>query len=162
MGWWHNLDGGSCCGLRPPSARGLAWPAPLSRPLRPPTFLGTGGTLYPRWGLRPLRPAWGRRGIGTPILNFPRVRGHGDETVAKRDPARSQSDHSPVKRGHSAVIAPTAVRPRCDGLFPAVAALRRFSEQGDTLYPRRERRALHAAWETAASAFSHLARWDAS
>ncbi len=43
-------------------------------------------------------------------------------------PLRSaiQRGHSPVERGHSAVIAPTAVRPRCDGLFPAGAALRRF------------------------------------
>ena len=39
-----------------------------------------------------------------------------DGTVAKRDPARLQRGHSPVKRGHSAVIAPTAVRPRCEGL----------------------------------------------
>ena len=52
MGVWQRLltpaggrdgDGWSCLGLRPPSAEGLAWPAPLSRPHRPPTFLGTGG-----------------------------------------------------------------------------------------------------------------------
>ena len=53
-------DGWFCLGLRPPSAKGLAWPAPLSRPHRPPTFLETGGLpLYPRRGLRPLHPAWG-------------------------------------------------------------------------------------------------------
>ena len=54
-------------------------------------------------------------------------------------PLRSaiQRGDSPVKRGHSAVIAPTAVRPRCDGLFPVGAALRRFPEQRDSLYPRR-------------------------
>ena len=58
-GGWHNLDGGSCFGLRPPSTEGLAWRAPLSRPHHPPTFLGTGGhPLYPRRGLRPLHPAW--------------------------------------------------------------------------------------------------------
>ena len=56
-GW----KGGSCFGLRPPSAESLAWPAPLSRPLHPPTFLETGGLpLYRRRGLRPLHPAWGR------------------------------------------------------------------------------------------------------
>ena len=50
-------------GQRPSSAEGLAWPAPLSRPLRPPTFSRTGGhPLYPRRGLRPLHPAWGRDG----------------------------------------------------------------------------------------------------
>ena len=43
MGVGHTLDGGFCFGLRPPSAEGLAWPVPLSRPHRPPTFLGTGG-----------------------------------------------------------------------------------------------------------------------
>ena len=37
-------------------------PAPLSRPLRPPTFLATGGLAVPRQGLRPLHPAWGRDG----------------------------------------------------------------------------------------------------
>ena len=103
------LDGWSCCGLRPPSAGGLAWPAPLSHrptlqrfwkqgdspctpagaappaprlgngvliwlapsfsggtglacavvpPAHPPTFWKQGDTLYPRWGLRPLHPAW--------------------------------------------------------------------------------------------------------
>ncbi len=53
------LDGGSCCGLRLPSTEGLAWPAPLSRPHRPPTFSRTGGLpLYPRRGLRPLHPGW--------------------------------------------------------------------------------------------------------
>ena len=57
------LDGWSCCGLRRPSAEGLAWPAPLSRPHHPPTFLGTGGLpLYPRRGLRPLYPVGGRDG----------------------------------------------------------------------------------------------------
>ncbi len=44
------LDGWSCCGLRPPSADGLAWPAPLSRPLRPPTFSSTGGHAVPPAG----------------------------------------------------------------------------------------------------------------
>ncbi len=51
--------GWSCFGLRPPSAESLAWPAPLSRPLHPPTFWVQGGLpLYPRRGLRPLHPAW--------------------------------------------------------------------------------------------------------
>ena len=55
------LDGWSCCGLRPPSTEGSVWPAPLSRPHRPPTFSRTGGLpLYPRRGLRPLHPAWER------------------------------------------------------------------------------------------------------
>ncbi len=63
MGRWHNLDGGSCCGQRPGSGEGLAWPAPPSRPLHPPTFSRTGGhPLYPRRGLRPLHPAWGMEG----------------------------------------------------------------------------------------------------
>ena len=44
------LDGGSCCGLRLPSTEGLAWPAPLSRPLRPPTFSRTGGLAVPPAG----------------------------------------------------------------------------------------------------------------
>ena len=184
--------------LAPPSAEGPAWPAPLSHPLHPPTFLGTGGhPLYPRRGLRPLhpaggemrgapsfhlahrptllgtggltilprkqrplRPAWGRRGGQGRFLAFPRVRGQGQRRPRGAwergmGPLRSaiQRGDSPVKRGHgaviaqsSAVIAPTAVRPRCDGLFPAGAALRRFSEQGDTLHLRRGLRALHVAW----------------
>ena len=50
-------------GLRPPGGKGLSWPAPLSRPHRPPTFSRTGGLpLYPGRGLRPLHPAWGREG----------------------------------------------------------------------------------------------------
>ena len=54
-------DGWFCLGLRPPTAKGLAWRAPLSRPHRPPTFLETGGPpLYPRRGLCPLHPAGGR------------------------------------------------------------------------------------------------------
>ena len=42
---------------------GLAWPAPLSRPLLPPTFLETGGHAAPPVGARPLHPAWGT-GVG--------------------------------------------------------------------------------------------------
>ena len=42
---------------------GLAWPAPLSRPLRPPTFWGTGG--------------------GTPFLTCPRVQGQ-DQSRPRR------------------------------------------------------------------------------
>ena len=115
---------GGLVGRPAPSFRGgLAWPAPPSRPLRPPTLLGTGGlALYPRRGLRPLHPAWreasllhlGARGQRHP------GGGRGDGTVAKRDLARSQRGLSPGKRGHG----PTAVRPRCDGLFPAGTALR--------------------------------------
>ncbi len=71
--------------------------------------------------------------------------GEGDGTVAKRDPARS-----------SAVIAPTAVRPRCDGLFPAGAALRRFSEQGGHAAPpagaARPARCLGERWGEAVGA----------
>ena len=48
------------------------------------------------------------------------------------------------------------------GRYPARPALRRFWKQGDSLYPRRGRSPLHPAWRTEASAFAHLARWDAS
>ncbi len=87
------LDGWSCCGLRPLSAKGLVWPAPLSHlptlqrfwkqgdspctllgEMRKapsfhlahrPTLLGTGGLTILLRKQRPLRPAWGRRGTGT-------------------------------------------------------------------------------------------------
>ena len=55
---------GFCCGLRPPSAGGLAWRAPLSRPHRPPTFSRTGGhPLSPPAGLRPCTPLGGNGGF---------------------------------------------------------------------------------------------------
>ena len=45
------LGRGFRCDLRPPSAKGLAWRAPLSHPLRPLTFLETGGhPLHPLGG----------------------------------------------------------------------------------------------------------------
>ncbi len=106
-------------------------------PAHPPPFLETGGhPLLPPAGAAPpapslerqVRRSQGKRGWN-PLPSLPPSTragteappgglGEGDGTVAKRDPARSQRGHSPVKRGHSAVIAPTAVRPRCDGLFP--------------------------------------------
>ncbi len=172
-------DRGCCCGLCLPSAEGPAWPAPLSRPLRlacpdplPSLPLSTrAGTELPPapcfgGGRRRCLLAWR---VGVRFLTWPPLGagteappgrfGEGDGTVAKRDPARSQGGHSPVKRGRSAVMAATAVTPRCDGLFPARAALRRFSEEGDTLYPRRGLRSLHPAWGTEAASFAHLARW---
>ena len=151
-------DQGCCCGLRPPSAEGSGLacaaipPAPLgvSGPppnLPPSTRAGDRSAPCPLfWGGRRRRLlAWR---VGVRFLTWPPLGGRdriapegglgeGDGTVAKGDPARSQRGHSPVKRGRSAVMAATAVRPRCDGLFPARAALRRFSEEGDTLYPRR-------------------------
>ncbi len=89
-----------CLGLRPPSAEGLVWPALLSRPHRPPTFLGTGGhpltpggnpwfpapsfgrrvrpspgiardTLYPRRGLAPCTPLGERGGCRLLTLERP-------------------------------------------------------------------------------------------
>ena len=129
-------------GTPPVPPAGAAPPAPLLGEMRKapsfhlahrPTLLGTGGlTILPR-KQRPLRPAWGRRGTGTEAPGGAWERGMG-------------ALRSAIQHGHSAVIAPTAVRPRCDGLFPAGAALRRFSEQGDTLHPRRGLRALHVAW----------------
>ena len=97
---------GGGCGLRtppslPPSGGRISfWPArsfsggaglacAVVPPAHPPTFLETGGLpLYPRRGLRPLHPAWGRRGAsfaylggpGTPILTFPRVQGQGQSS----------------------------------------------------------------------------------
>ena len=57
------LDGWSCCGLRRPSAEGSGLACAVVPPAHPPTFLETGGLpLYPRRGLRPLHPAWGREG----------------------------------------------------------------------------------------------------
>ncbi len=58
MGVGHNLDGGPCCGLRPPSAEGLVWPAPLSHLPTLQRFWVQGDSLYPRRGLRPLHPPW--------------------------------------------------------------------------------------------------------
>ena len=85
-----------CCGLRPPSAEGPAWRAPLSHLLHPPTFLEYRGTTpVPPAGAAPPAPRLGDgggsvfspgasgcflargRGIGTPFLTFPRVRGQG-------------------------------------------------------------------------------------
>ena len=61
-----------CCGLRPPSAVGLGWRAPLSHLAHPPTFLETGGLpLYPRRGLRPLHPDWGTEGTLLCCLALP-------------------------------------------------------------------------------------------
>ena len=135
----------------------LFWLAPLSRPHLPPTFLGTGGlTILPR-KQRPLRPAWGRRGGQGRFLTCPRAPGQGQRRPrgvgVGMGPLRSaiQRGHSaviaqssavtarsqPSQARSSAVIAPTAVRPRCGGLFPAGAALQRLPEQGDSLYPRR-------------------------
>ena len=53
-GW----KGGSCFGLRPPSAESLAWPPPLSRPLHPPTFSETGGLAVPPAGAAPPAPCF--------------------------------------------------------------------------------------------------------
>ena len=53
------LDGWSCCGLRPPSTEGSVWPAPLSRPHRPPTFSRTGGPPVPPAGAAPPAPCLG-------------------------------------------------------------------------------------------------------
>ncbi len=155
------LQGRVCLGLRrcptcPPSNvfrnRGTP-PVPPAGAAPPAPRLGNAAVSPP--GASGCFLARGR-GIGTLPKPSPEYEGRdrgapgglgeGDGTVAKRDPARSGRGHSPVKRGHSVVIAPTAVRPRCDGLFPAGAALRRFSEQGDTLHPRRGLRALHVAW----------------
>ena len=51
--------GWSCCGLRPPSGEGPVWPAPLSRPLHPPTFSRTGGHAVPPAGAAPPAPCLG-------------------------------------------------------------------------------------------------------
>ena len=71
------VAGASDSGVRPLMGTWvLSWPAPsfdggsslagaVVPPAHPPTFLGTGGLpLYPRRGLRPLHPAWGRDGRG--------------------------------------------------------------------------------------------------
>ena len=99
-------------------------------PAHPPTFLGTGGLpCTPGGGCAPCTPLGGRRRqcfltwrVGMlpsqgkrdrdPLPNLPPSTragteappgglGEGDGTVAKRDLARSQRGHSPVKRGHS-------------------------------------------------------------
>ncbi len=54
-----NGERGAYGGGRPPSGAGLAWRAPLSRPLLPPTFLGTGGVAVPPAGAAPPAPRWG-------------------------------------------------------------------------------------------------------
>ena len=88
--------------------------------------------------------------------------GRGDGTVAKRDPARSRRGHSPVKRGHSAVIAPTAVRPRCDGLFPACAEPSDVSQnRGTRCTPGGGCAPCTLLGGMAAASFAHLARRDA-
>ncbi len=73
-----------CLGLRSPSAKGLAWPAPLSHLAHPPTFLETGGLpLYPRRGLRPCTLLGERRryrlltSASGRFLTCPRQRGQG-------------------------------------------------------------------------------------
>ncbi len=187
MGVGHTLDGGPCCGLCPPSADGLVWPAPLSHLPTLQRFGVQGESLYLRRGLRPpLHPALGGRrgrcfvtwrvgmppdlprgGMGT-LPNLPPSTRAGTEAPrgvgVGMGPLRSaiQRGHGAVIPQSSAVIAPTAVRPRCDGLFLAGAALRRFSEQGDTLHPRRGLRALHAAWgnEGFVVAYALLQRGD--
>ena len=55
-------DGWFCLGLRPRSAKGLAWPAPLSHLAHPPTFLETGGHAVPPAGAAPPAPRWGDGG----------------------------------------------------------------------------------------------------
>ena len=55
------LDGWSCCGLRPGSTEGLAWPAPLSHQPTLQRFWVQGDSPYPRRGLRPLHLALGER-----------------------------------------------------------------------------------------------------
>ncbi len=59
----------------------LSWPAPLSRPLRPPTFSRTGGLAVPPAGAAPHAPCWGygggvifSPGASDPFLTFPRLR----------------------------------------------------------------------------------------
>ncbi len=53
----------------------LLWPAPLSRPLRPPPFLGTGGLTAPPAGAQPPAPRLaGREGF---LLACQRARGRG-------------------------------------------------------------------------------------
>ena len=56
-------DGGGCFGLRPPSAGGLAWPAPLSQVAHPPTLLETGGHAVPPAGAAPPAPCLGNGGF---------------------------------------------------------------------------------------------------
>ena len=54
---------GVCFGLRPPSAGGLAWPAPLSQVAHPPTLLETGGHAVPPAGAAPPAPCLGNGGF---------------------------------------------------------------------------------------------------
>ena len=54
---------GFCFGLRPPSAVGLAWRAPLSHLAHPPTFLETGGHAVPPTGAAPPAPRLGDGGF---------------------------------------------------------------------------------------------------
>ena len=110
--------GGSCFGLRPPSAEGLAWPAPLSHLPTLQRFWKQGDSpCTPGGGCAPCTLLGGgqRRRFPTWRVGMLPSQGKG------MGPLRSA-----IQRGHSAAIAPTAVRPRCDGLFPAGAALRRF------------------------------------
>ena len=58
------LDGWSCCGLRPPSAEGLAWRAPLSHRPTLRRFWKQGDALYPPAGAAPPAPCWGRGFVG--------------------------------------------------------------------------------------------------
>ena len=58
---WRFLDGGACCGLRPPSGEGPAWPAPLSHLPTLQRFWVQGDTLYPRRGRAPCTLRGGRR-----------------------------------------------------------------------------------------------------
>ena len=82
LGGWFRF------GLRPPSAEGLSWPAPLSLPLRPPMFSRTGGLpLYPRRGLRPLHPARGMKEASLSYL--------GASGTLPQLPARGERDPLP-------------------------------------------------------------------
>ena len=132
-------------GAAPPAT--LAWrdeECAVVPPSPPSDAFGNRGTHHTPAEATPPCALRGDGGGQGPFLAFPRAPGQeqrrprgdwgqGDGTVAMRYLARLQRGHSQP----SAVIGPTAVRPRCDGLFPAGATLRRFSEQGDTLYARR-------------------------
>ena len=161
-------DGWSCLGLRPPSAKDLIWPAPLSRPLRPPTFLETGGHAVPPAGAAPPAPRLGDGGGS--FLTFAGYGGR--DKMRLLDGWSCCGQRCPSTEG--SVLACAAVPPAHPPTFLETGGLPLYPRReprvpctllwetgeaslsiaGDTLYPRRGLRPLHPAWGMEGAAFS--------